>query len=152
MSGLLVISAGFGEAGPEGSARQAALLAIAGEFGMRIIGPNSLGILNASPRARLNATFGDTLSDIPACESGVAVLAQSGALGIAVLDRALDMGLGVSRFVSLGAHAILHSLSLRAQWSLPCRSREGWLIKLCRHNRKLLLCKRVLLLCDLAIV
>jgi hypothetical protein len=73
---------------------------------MRIIGPNSLGILNASPGVRLNATFVDTLSALPECKAGVAVLAQSGALGIAVLDRALDMGLGVSRFVSLGACAI----------------------------------------------
>lgn len=60
VKGLLVISAGFGEAGPEGTERQAELLQIASEFRMRIVGPNSLGFLTADPTVRLNATFVDT--------------------------------------------------------------------------------------------
>lgn len=65
--GILVISAGFGEAGPDGAARQAELIAIASEYHMRVVGPNSLGFLTADPSIRLNVTFVDTCAPLHSC-------------------------------------------------------------------------------------
>jgi len=95
---LLVVSAGFAEAGPEGEVRQRELLRTARSNGMRVIGPNSFGIINSHPEVRLNASLAPALP--PAGRFGL--FSQSGALGIAVLASAARRNLGVSVFASAG--------------------------------------------------
>ena len=95
---LLVVSAGFAEAGPEGEQLQAELLTRARAAGMRVLGPNSFGVINNSPHVRLNASLAPELP--PAGRLGL--FAQSGALGIAVLASAARRGLGISVFASAG--------------------------------------------------
>lgn len=99
--GLLVLSAGFAEEGPEGRGRQDELLALCRLSGMRLIGPNCLGIVNTDPEVRLNATF----CDAQPRPGVVALLSQSGAVGIAALRHAERAGVGLSLFVSTGNKA-----------------------------------------------
>ena len=94
---VIIISAGFKEAGKEGQAREDRILTVARENGIRIIGPNCLGVIR--PAANLNATF---TTGIPRPGS-IAFLSQSGALGSAVLDWAVSRDIGFSAFVSLGS-------------------------------------------------
>src|SRR5450759_2395835 len=95
---LLVVSAGFAESGPAGQQRQDELLRTARGSGMRVIGPNSFGVINFHPDVRLNATLAHELP--PAGHLGL--VAQSGALGIAVLALAARRNLGISVFASAG--------------------------------------------------
>ena len=95
---LLVVSAGFAEAGPEGEELQRRLLAAAREAGMRVVGPNSFGIINNDPDVRLNASLAPELPP----PGRLGLFAQSGALGIAVLASAARRGLGISVFASAG--------------------------------------------------
>ncbi|KQZ88585.1 multidrug ABC transporter permease [Phycicoccus sp. Root563] len=95
---LLVVSAGFAEAGPAGEELQRELLATARAAGMRVLGPNSFGVINNHPSVRLNASLAPELP--PAGRLGL--FAQSGALGIAVLASAARRGLGISVFASAG--------------------------------------------------
>jgi acyl-CoA synthetase (NDP forming)/GNAT superfamily N-acetyltransferase len=95
---LLVVSAGFAESGPEGAELQARLLSTARESGMRVVGPNSFGVINNDPHVRLNASLAPQLP--PTGRLGL--FAQSGALGIAVLASAARRGLGISVFASAG--------------------------------------------------
>ncbi|MDQ1537150.1 MAG: hypothetical protein QOE58_1543, partial [Actinomycetota bacterium] len=95
---LLVVSAGFAESGPAGQRRQEELLRTARSSGMRVIGPNSFGIINSHPDVRLNATLAPELP--PAGSLGL--FSQSGALGIAVLALAAKRHLGISIFGSAG--------------------------------------------------
>ena len=95
---LLVVSAGFAESGPIGQRRQDKLLQTARAYGMRIIGPNSFGIINSHPDVGLNASLARAVP--PAGHLGL--FSQSGALGIAVLDLAGRRNLGISSFASAG--------------------------------------------------
>jgi acyl-CoA synthetase (NDP forming)/RimJ/RimL family protein N-acetyltransferase len=95
---LLVVSAGFAESGPVGQKRQHDLLRTARSNGMRVIGPNSFGVINSDPDVRLNATLAPEIP--PAGTLGL--VAQSGALGIAVLALAARRNLGISVFASAG--------------------------------------------------
>ena len=95
---LLVVSAGFAEAGPEGQERQRKLLATARAAGMRVLGPNSFGVINNHPSVRLNASLAPQLPP----QGRLGLFAQSGALGIAVLASAARRGLGISVFASAG--------------------------------------------------
>ncbi|MBP6997005.1 MAG: GNAT family N-acetyltransferase [Phycicoccus sp.] len=95
---LLVVSAGFAEADEEGVARQAELVRRARGAGMRVVGPNSFGLINNDPAVRLNASLAPTLP--PAGHLGL--FAQSGALSIAVLASAARRKLGLSAFASAG--------------------------------------------------
>ena len=95
---LLVVSAGFAESGPEGEERQRGLLAAAREAGMRVLGPNSFGVINNHPSVRLNASLAPELPP----PGRLGLFAQSGALGIAVLASAARRGLGISVFASAG--------------------------------------------------
>src|SRR5262249_2212633 len=95
---LVVITAGFAEMGAEGRALQARLVAKVGGPGIRVMGPNGLGLLNPAPAVRLAATFAPVFP--PA--GRVAMSSQSGALGLAVLQAAERLGLGLSTFVSVG--------------------------------------------------
>jgi acyl-CoA synthetase (NDP forming) len=89
---IVVVSAGFGEAGPRGREHQRALLGICRAAGMRLVGLNCLGVMNTDPAIALNASFGP--ASLPAAR--VAFMSQSGALGIAVIDAAKEEGLGLS--------------------------------------------------------
>ena len=97
VKGAIVISAGFKEAGPEGAELERQVLEEARAGGIRIIGPNCLGVM--SPLTGLNATFAQAM----ARPGSVAFLSQSGALLTAVLDHALQEGIGFSAFASLGS-------------------------------------------------
>jgi acetate---CoA ligase (ADP-forming) len=107
---LCVISAGFAETGTEGAARQEELLELVRGHGARLLGPNCLGIAVAGPR--LNATFGPRA--LPAGNVGFS--SQSGALGLAVLERAAERRLGLSSFVSVGNKADISSNDLLEYW------------------------------------
>jgi acetyl coenzyme A synthetase (ADP forming)-like protein len=107
---ICVISAGFAEIGDEGRERQDRLLALVREYGGRLVGPNCLGIAVSAPR--LNATFGPrTLPPGP-----VAFSSQSGALGLALLEKAQERGIGLSAFVSIGNKADVSSNDLLEYW------------------------------------
>jgi acetate---CoA ligase (ADP-forming) len=107
---LCVISAGFAETGREGAERQERLLALVRAYGARLIGPNCLGI--AVAERRLNATFGPR--GVP--PGNVGFSSQSGALGLALLARAAERGLGMSAFVSIGNKADVSSNDLLEYW------------------------------------
>ncbi len=109
---LLVISAGFGETGGEGGARQRELLAVCRASGMRLIGPNCLGVLNTAPGVSLNATF----AAHPAPPGNVGFLSQSGGIGIAIIEASRRLGVGLSSFVSVGNKADLSSNDLLEYW------------------------------------
>ena len=109
---LVVISAGFGETGPEGAKLQNELLGICRHAGMRMIGPNCLGVLNTSDAVRLNATFGPGTPP----PGSVGFLSQSGALGLAVIDHARALGIGLSSFVSIGNRGDVSGNDLLQYW------------------------------------
>jgi acetyltransferase len=98
VKGLVIISAGFKEVGPDGEALEHQVFSIAQKYSMRIVGPNCLGVVNADPGVRLNASFS---SGMPAAGS-IAFASQSGALGEAVLDYAAGENIGFSKFISMG--------------------------------------------------
>jgi len=107
----IVISAGFKETGPAGAAKERAMVAAAAERGVRLLGPNCLGLI--SMRSKLNASFSSTVP--PA--GGIAFMSQSGALGTAILDWASGVGIGLSSFVSLGNKADLDESDLLQAWT-----------------------------------
>ena len=109
---LLVVSAGFADAGEGGRALQETLQARVRGYGMRLIGPNCLGLFNTDPALRLNAS-----PSLPLPPPGpVALSSQSGALGLAVLSLAQELELGLSQFVSLGNKADVSSNDLLQYW------------------------------------
>ncbi len=110
---LVVISAGFSETGSDGRKREAQLLEVVRQSGMRLIGPNCMGLLNADPRVLLNATF----SPVFPAAGGVAFSTQSGALGLAILEYAKRLGLGISKFASIGNKADVSSNDLLQYWA-----------------------------------
>jgi acetyl coenzyme A synthetase (ADP forming)-like protein len=116
---LVVISAGFGETGPEGAAREKELVAIARRYGMRVIGPNCMGIIHTDPAVRLNASFAAAVP-IP---GAAAFVSQSGALGEAILAQARQLGLGISMFASLGNRCDVDIADLIAYWEHDPRTR-----------------------------
>jgi acetyl coenzyme A synthetase (ADP forming)-like protein len=110
VSAVCVISAGFAEIGAEGAERQEKLLELTRAHGARLLGPNCLGI--AVSESRLNATFGPRA--LPPGNIGFS--SQSGALGLALLERAAARGLGLSSFVSIGNKADVSSNDLLEYW------------------------------------
>ncbi len=117
--GLLVISGGFAEVGADGAQLQRELTAAARRHGMRIIGPNCVGVVNTDPDIGLDATFGAAT----ALPGPVALASQSGAVGIAVLDAATHAGMGISSFVSLGNKADVSGNDLLQYWEDDERTR-----------------------------
>src|SRR5262249_61521418 len=97
---LVVISAGFKETGAAGAKREADLRALVRSHGMRLIGPNCLGILNTDPKVSMNATFAPV--NPPA--GRVALPTQNRALGLAPPEYAPGRALGIPQFVSVGPH------------------------------------------------
>jgi len=96
--GVVVISGDFAESGPEGFERQKTLVSVARANGLRVVGPNSFGIMNATSEYRLNASFAPVLPS----PGGLALFCQSGALSVSVLDSLRHRGLGLSTFLSAG--------------------------------------------------
>lgn len=119
VGGLVVITAGFGETGAEGTARQRELVAICEAAGMRLVGPNCLGVVNTDPEVRLDATFAPTFPG----PGSVAMASQSGALGVAMLDAADALGIGISEFVSIGNKADVAADDLLEWWAADERTR-----------------------------
>ncbi|WP_233511071.1 bifunctional acetate--CoA ligase family protein/GNAT family N-acetyltransferase [Actinomadura craniellae] len=110
--GLVVVSSGFGESGPDGKARQDELMRLARANGMRVVGPNCLGIANSDPAVRLNASLAPTTPG----RGPIGFFSQSGALGIAILQRTAERGLGLSTFVSAGNRADVSGNDLMQYW------------------------------------
>lgn len=118
VQGLVVISAGYADSGPDGRERQRALVRHARTYGMRIIGPNAFGIINSSPRVRLNASLAPEMPR----PGRIGLFAQSGAIGIALLSRLHRRGggvtgvTGVSTFVSSGNRADVSGNDVLQYW------------------------------------
>jgi acyl-CoA synthetase (NDP forming)/RimJ/RimL family protein N-acetyltransferase len=109
---LVVLSAGFADAGPDGRSVERRLTTEARAHGMRVVGPNALGVVNTAPQVRLNATLAARLPG--AGRTGF--FCQSGALGIAILADAKARGLGLSTFVSAGNRADVSGNDLLQYW------------------------------------
>ena len=109
---LVVLSAGFSEVGGRGRDRQAELLSVCRASGMRLVGPNCLGVLNTTPDVALNASF----APVAPPAGGVAFASQSGAFGIAAVAEASRRGLGLSSFVSTGNKADLSGNDFLRFW------------------------------------
>jgi acetyltransferase len=112
IAGLVVISAGFREVGGAGAELEHELLSVVRRYGMRLIGPNCLGVLNAEPAVSMNATFAPVMPP----SGRVAFVSQSGALGLSVLDYAREYGIGIAQFVSIGNRPDVSSNDLLAYW------------------------------------
>jgi acetate---CoA ligase (ADP-forming) len=110
---LVVISAGFGETGTAGRALEDEILVKVRAAGIRMIGPNCMGIINTDPAIRLNATF----SPMTPIEGRVAFSTQSGALGLAILELVQQLNLGISTFVSVGNKADVSGNDLLQYWA-----------------------------------
>jgi acyl-CoA synthetase (NDP forming) len=109
---VVVVASGFAETGPAGEAAERDLLALCRSAGIRLVGPNCLGLANTDPAVRLNATLAPALPP----RGRVGFFSQSGALGIALLDSARRRGLGLSTFVSAGNRADVSGNDLLQYW------------------------------------
>jgi acyl-CoA synthetase (NDP forming) len=112
VGGVVVITAGFREVGADGAAAERALLARVRAAGVRMVGPNCMGLINTAAAVRLDATF----SPVAALTGPVAFASHSGALGVAVLGTAREVGLGFSQFVSLGNCADVNVCDVLEAW------------------------------------
>jgi len=109
---LVVITAGFAEVGPEGKELQKKLVDKVRGYGMRMVGPNCMGLVNTDPKVQLNASF----SPVFPPPGRVAMSSQSGALGLAILSAARRLNLGLSTFVSVGNKADVSGNDLLQYW------------------------------------
>ena len=112
VKGLVVISAGFKEVGGAGVARERELVDAIKRYGMRMVGPNCMGVLNADPAVSMNATFAPVMP--PFGRAGF--VSQSGALGVSVLDYAKEYGVGIAQFVSVGNKPDVSGNDVLLQW------------------------------------
>ena len=110
--GLIVISSGFAETGEEGRKRQRKLVGLARSYGLRLIGPNCLGVINTAREVSLNAS----LSPVMPPRGRAGFFCQSGALGSAILEKVRGRGLGLSTFVSAGNRADVSGNDLLQYW------------------------------------
>ena len=110
--GLVVISSGFAETGEEGRRRQRQLVGLARSYGLRLIGPNALGVINTAADYSLNAS----LSPLMPPRGRAGFFCQSGALGVAILEKVARRGLGLSTFVSAGNRADVSGNDLLQFW------------------------------------
>ena len=110
--GLIIISSGFAEIGEEGRQRQRRLVGLSRSYGLRVIGPNALGIINTDPEVSLNAS----LSTQKPARGRAGFFCQSGALGTAILEKVNNRGLGLSTFVSAGNRADVSGNDLLQYW------------------------------------
>ena len=109
---VVVLSAGFAESGPDGRVRQEEVVGFARSHGMRLLGPNCMGLVTATPPMSMVATF----APVDVRPGKIAMSSQSGPLGLAVLDHAARLGLGLSGFVSVGNSADITTTDLLQWW------------------------------------
>jgi acyl-CoA synthetase (NDP forming)/RimJ/RimL family protein N-acetyltransferase len=109
---LLILSSGFGESGPQGREIERRMAHAARAHGMRMVGPNALGVVNTEPGCRLNASLAPRLPG----RGRTGFFCQSGALGVAILATATERGLGLSTFVSAGNRADVSGNDLLQYW------------------------------------
>ncbi len=110
--GMIVVSSGFAETGPEGRQKQRRLVGLARSYGLRLVGPNALGVINTASDQRLNAS----ISPLMPRHGRVGFFCQSGALGLAILENVDRRGLGLSSFVSAGNRADVSGNDLLQYW------------------------------------
>jgi acetate---CoA ligase (ADP-forming) len=113
VGGLVVISAGFREIGGEGAERELQLMEVVRRYGMRLVGPNCMGLLNTAEEVSMNATFAPTMPP----PGPVSFLSQSGAMGVTILDYAAEYGIGISQFVSVGNKPDISGNDLIEYWA-----------------------------------
>jgi len=106
----IVISAGFKELGPTGAQLELAVRDRARTYGIRLIGPNCFGVIDSSPNTRMNATFGRVMPSF----GNIALVSQSGAIGLSALDYAMSEEVGLSKFASIGNKADVNENDLLA--------------------------------------
>ncbi len=110
---VVVISSGFGEVSTEGRRLESRLKECVRASGMRMLGPNCMGVLNTDPAVSMNATFVPTWPPV----GNIGLLSQSGALGYAILDRIEGLNVGLSSFVSVGNKVDVSGNDLLAYWA-----------------------------------
>jgi len=110
--GLIVVTSGFAEVGPEGEALQRRLVEVVRSHGARLVGPNCLGLLNTDPEVRLDASLAPTLPPV----GRVGFYSHSAALGMVILQYAAERGLGFSTFVSAGNRADVSGNDILQYW------------------------------------
>jgi len=110
--GVVILSAGFAELGAEGAALEAEVLRVARSWGVRVVGPNCLGIINTDPSVRLHATF----ASVAPLQGRVSLLSESGMVGAAIIAMAGDVGIGISSFVALGNRSDVSGNDLLQYW------------------------------------
>ena len=108
VKGLVIVSAGFREVGAEGLEIENRIVSVCRQAGVRLIGPNCLGVINPQPAVRLNASFSARMPKA----GNISFISQSGALCTAVLDFAADRNFGFSKFISIGNKADVDELDL----------------------------------------
>jgi acetyl coenzyme A synthetase (ADP forming)-like protein len=113
IKGLVVISAGFREVGGSGARLEQELMAKVRQYGMRLVGPNCMGLLSTRPELRMNATFAPTMPP----PGPVSLMSQSGAMGVTILDYAAEYGIGIADFVSVGNKPDVSGNDLVQFWS-----------------------------------
>ncbi len=113
VQGLVVVTAGYAETGPEGRDRQRALVRQARAAGMRVIGPNAFGLINTDPQSPLNASLAPRLPG----RGGFGIFCQSGAIGVALLEAAHKRRLGVSSFASVGNRSDVSGNDFLQYWA-----------------------------------
>lgn len=114
VGGLVIISSGFAELGADGRAVEAGLIKSARGYGMRVVGPNCMGVANTNPAVRMNAIFAPA-EPMP---GNVAFMTQSGALGISLIDESSRRGIGISSFVSVGNKSDISGNDLLRYWEV----------------------------------
>jgi acetyl coenzyme A synthetase (ADP forming)-like protein len=112
VKGIVVITAGFREVGGDGVELERELLALVRENGLRMVGPNCMGVMNTSPAVSMNATFAPAMPP----NGPIAFMSQSGAMGMTILDYAMEYGIGISQFVSMGNKADVSGNDLIEYW------------------------------------
>ncbi|MDX1501791.1 MAG: acetate--CoA ligase family protein [Thermoanaerobaculia bacterium] len=110
--GLVVITAGFAETGERGAALERELVELVEAAGIRMIGPNCMGVINSDPEVSMDATF----APVRARRGSIGFVSQSGALGVAILIAAADLGIGLTQFASMGNKADVTGNDLLEHW------------------------------------
>lgn len=139
VKGAVIISAGFKESGPEGEEREKKIKEIAKKYGVRVLGPNCLGIIDTS--SNLNASFAESMPE----NWDISVFSQSGAMSTAILDWANSNGIGFSKLVSLGNEADISECDLLEAWENDKESKVilGYLEGIVDGNRFLEISKKI---------
>ena len=112
IKGLVIITAGFKETGPEGLAAEKALLEKIRAYGMRCVGPNCLGVVNTHPSIRMDGCFAEALPE----RGDIGFVSQSGALGGGILNILKDLNLGFAQFISIGNQADINAETAMEYW------------------------------------